>query len=126
MPCGRYGVKVTVYGATILETAGGFSPNTGNVYLSVDVEVENIYWSEFEYRFVYLGFTDESGQSYYPPHVSPISAPPPVIDVGTLARGESVRGNILLEVPEGLTMGTFIYMIETNTAQSWCQFTWVE
>ncbi|MCJ7696636.1 MAG: hypothetical protein MUO40_14595 [Anaerolineaceae bacterium] len=125
-PCTRHGVSVTVFGATRMEMVSGFSPMVGNVYMSVDAEIKNVYWSEYEYLFVYLGFTDESGQSYYPPHPSPDIAPPPTIGVGTLASGESIRGNIILEVPEELTSGTFIYMIETSAAQSWCQFTWEE
>jgi len=127
MLCTRRGVEVTVYSVTKMEMLGGFSPLPGNTYMSVDVEIKNKYWSEYEYLFIFLGLTDESGQSYFPPHPSPDIAPPPAIGVGTLAAGESIRGNIILEVPEDLTTGTFLYDIEAgSTGQSWCQFTWVE
>jgi hypothetical protein len=125
MPCTDQGVAVTVLGATLEETVGGFSPAVGNVYMVVDVQIENTSLDEYEYRFVYLGFMDANGQTYFPPHPSPVVAPPPTIDTGSLTKGESVRGNILLEIPSGQTTGTFRYSIETVTIQTWCQFRWI-
>jgi len=125
-PCLRHGVEVTVFEVTRMEKVSEFTPMAGNIYMVVDLEIKNVYWNTYEYRFVYFGFTDVSGQSYFPPHPSPDVAPPPTIGVGTLARGESIRGNILLEVPAEVTTGTFLYSIESSAARFWCQFDWEE
>jgi len=122
--CTDQGVEVTVFGATLEETVGGFTPMEGSIYMVVDVQIENTSLDEYEYRFVYFGFMDENGQSYFPPHPSPDVAPPPTINTGFLTKGESVRGNILLEIPSDVTTGTLRYSIDTVTTQTWCQFRW--
>jgi len=123
-PCTAEGVTITVFGAIAMDSVSGFTPMEGNEYLVVDIQIKNTSLDGYEYLFVYFGFMDENGQTYFPPHPSPVIAPPPTINTGTLTKGESIRGNILLEIPSGGTSGQFIYLIETFTAQTSCQFNW--
>jgi hypothetical protein len=126
IPCQHEGVAITVYGATLMETVSGFTPMAGMTYMLADVEIQNLDLQQYEYLFLFLGFVDENGNAYYPPHPSPGIVPAPPVNYGVLLKGESIRGNILLEIPADATSGMLKYNTGTDHVQIWCQFFWEE
>jgi len=124
IPLDHDGLSITVFGATLLETLGEFTPMPGMIYMVADIEFRNISLDQFEYLFFFMGFEDENGISYYPPHPSPDVAPQPTISSGVLMKGESIRGNILFEIPSSTTAGIFKYNFETDLDQTWYRTSW--
>lgn len=104
------GVGVTVLRVTALDKAGDFSPGTDRVYLSAEVELENVDLDALQYAFYHFSVEDDAGKAYGAVRITPTSAPAPAMAVGTLKRGEKARGNVLFEAPKGLTSGMLVYL----------------
>ncbi len=91
---------ITVHGFTDPQPPGLFPPGPGKHFLSVDVEVANRTTVRQRFSFL-LGFhlLDQTGREI-DPVFSDVTPPPPD---GEFTAGQSMRGRVLFEVPDGTT-----------------------
>lgn len=97
------GAAVTI--AKVSDYAGDdfVKPKEGNVYILVEVLVENVSQDKLTYLITDFKLKDADGYEY----TNSLFAPDPKFSSGSLAKGEKVRGNVLFEVPatvKGLVM----------------------
>lgn len=91
---------ITVHGYTDPQAPGRFPPAPGKHFLSVDVEVANRTSASQRFSFL-LGFhvIDQAGREI---DAMFSDLTPPVPD-GDVSPGQSLRGRVLFEVPDGAT-----------------------
>ena len=94
------GFDITVHGFTDPQVPGRFPPGPGRHFLSVDVEVANRTTAPQRFSFL-LGFhlLDQDGKEIDPM----FGDVTPTAPDGDLAPGQSLRGRVLFEVPDGAT-----------------------
>jgi hypothetical protein len=89
------GIAVTVMSMRTENNIGGFfTPDPGNVYLVVEVLIENTDRDEAPYNPLYFTLKDGDGFEYN----ASFTAPAPDLKSGKLMKGERVRGNVAFEV----------------------------
>jgi hypothetical protein len=125
-PSAKDGIAITILGVTTLKSLGDFTPGSGNSYLVADVQLENSGPGPIQFSFLHLAVTDSNSQAYRPAHGSSDYAPAPALIPGQLAKGASIRGNVVIELPASVTTGMIQYLNEQDNAEIWCQyqFTW--
>ncbi len=72
-----------------------FTPKPGNVYVMVDVTIENVSREKAPYNPLYFKVKDEAGYEYDTTFAAPVNS----LKSGELAAGEKVRGVAAFEVP---------------------------
>lgn len=92
------GFEITVHGFTDPQAPGRFPPRQGRHFLSVDVEVANRTTARQLFSFL-IGFhlLDRAGTEI-DPMFGDVTPPPPD---GDFAPGQSLRGRVQFEVPDG-------------------------
>jgi len=89
------GIALTVAKVSKLNQIGDFwRPKEGNIYLAIEVLIENVTRDEAPYNPLYFKVKDSDGFEY----TSALVAPAPDLKSGTLAKGDKVRGNVAFEV----------------------------
>jgi hypothetical protein len=89
------GIAVTVFDVYKAESIGIWTPDSGNVYLVIEVLIENVNRDdEAPYNPLYFSVKDNDGFE----STSSISAPDPSLHSGTLPKGDKVRGFVAFEV----------------------------
>ncbi len=89
------GVVLTVLNVTKMDKIGFFNPNPGNIFLIVEVLIENSNRpDEMPYNPLYFSIKDPNDFEYNISFVSP----DPSLKSGTLPMGGKVRGNVAFEV----------------------------
>ena len=125
-PSTKDGLSVTILGITFQKALGDITPNTGNIYLVADVQLENTGVDSFAFSNLNFGVTDAAGHTYQPAHGSFDYAPAPALKPGQLAKGDHVGGNVVIEIPASLSTGMVSYQNEQANVEIWYryQFTW--
>jgi hypothetical protein len=116
------GVTISVLGVTTQNSLGDFTPGAGNIYLVADVQLENSRLDSIQFSFLHFAVTDSNGQTYRPAHGSSDYAPAPALITGKLAKGTSIRGNVVFEIPASVTTGMIQYLNEQDNAEIWYQY----
>lgn len=94
------GVALTVNGVTTSKRIDDiWTPDSGNIFVIVDVTIENVDREEAPYNPLYFIVKDSDGFEYN----TAIAAPDPSLKSGDLAAGDRARGNVAFEVKEGAT-----------------------
>lgn len=94
------GIALTVNNVTFDDEIDNFlSAASGNIYLVLDVTIENTDDDEGTYNLLYFKVKDADGYEYS----ASISAPEPNLSAGDLVAGDKVRGNVAFEVKEDAT-----------------------
>lgn len=88
------GIALTVLNAFKANRIGYQDPDAGNVFLVIEVVIENVDRDEAPYNPLYFSVKDSDGFEYN----TTITAPDPDLKSGTLTRGGRVRGFIAFEV----------------------------
>jgi len=76
-----------------------WTPDDGNVFVVVDVTVENVDRDSAAYNPLYFSIKDSDGFEY----TTAIAAPDPTLKSGDLPLGDKTRGNVAFELKEGAT-----------------------
>jgi hypothetical protein len=89
------GIALTVLGVSKTRQIGEFvEPNSGSVYLVIEVVIENASRDETPYNPLYFKAKDSDGFEYN----TAAFAPDPGLKSGSLARGDRARGFVAFEV----------------------------
>jgi hypothetical protein len=92
------GIALTVKQVKRLDSVNDYSKaEAGNEFLVVEVLTENVGLAAAPYNPMYFKLKDDQGYEYY----ATSSAPEPSLKSGELAKGESARGWIAVEIPKG-------------------------
>ncbi len=91
----KQGIAITVLSATKTNTAAFTVPSGGNIYLVIDVVIENVSRDE-ETPYNPLYFSVKDGNSYQ--YQTTLLAPDPSLSAGSLIKGDKVRGFVAFEV----------------------------
>lgn len=98
------GIALTVIKVSKLDQIDEFlKPDDGNIYLVLEVIIENLSREITPYNPFYFRIKDVDGFEYD----SAFVAPPPELKAGDLQQGDKVRGNVAFEIPvfaQGLTV----------------------
>ena len=94
------GIALTVIKASKLDQFDNiWKPKEGNVYVVVDVTIENVCRTEAPYNPMYFRIKDMDGFEYS----KSFAAPDPTLKSGNLAKGDKARGNVAFEVTKTAT-----------------------
>ena len=121
-PGTKDGVTITILGVKTQKSLGDFTPGTGNIYLVADVQIENSRSDSIQFSFLYFAVVGSNGQTYRPAHGSSDYAPAPALIPGQLAKGASIRGNVVFEIPASVTTGMIQYRNEQPNTEIWYQY----
>jgi len=89
------GIALTIAKVSKLNQIGDlWRPQEGNIYLAIEVVIENVTRDEAPYNPLYFKVKDSDGFEY----TSALVAPSPDLKSGTLTKGDKVRGNVAFEV----------------------------
>ncbi|MEJ5277537.1 MAG: DUF4352 domain-containing protein [Thermogemmata sp.] len=77
----------------------------GNVYLVLDVQIENINRSNASYNMIYFDLKQANGKNYRP-QIVPIDN---LLDAGFLSKGKGVRGKVIFEVEQSARGLVLVY-----------------
>ena len=91
----KQGIAITILSATKTNTADFIVPSDGNIYLVIDVVIENVNRDEeTPYNLLYFSVKDGNGYQYQTTFFSP----DPSLLSGSLIKGDKVRGFVAFEV----------------------------
>jgi len=90
------GIAFTILSAKKENQIQGFTPQTGNIYIIIDVKIENVSSeAEIPYNLFYFKIKDiTNGYEYNPSFISA----EPSLQSGNIQKGEMVRGFVTFEV----------------------------
>jgi len=108
-PVGDAGLVITVHNVVgRQDSIGIFTPSTGNVYLVIDISIQNVLNKDLQYSQLYMKLKDSENREYGISLAgSGLTGNLP--GGGTLRPGEVVRGYVVFEIPREARESVFKY-----------------
>jgi len=107
---GESGLIFTVHSVEKKWKLGIFEPKTGNIFLVIDVEIQNVMPREETVSPAYMYIVDENGKRYgY--SLASVALTGYLPGSASLQSGESIRGFAAFEIPQTATPKYFIYEV---------------